>query len=192
MSFLFVFFCFRLLMFSPNSRKTVAWHRQVFACVANWSWTVRESFGHVQKIYATKFLAGQSPSHRMCREPVANPSQTFAGTLHVIFRDPQNATNIMQYKCDISRRNCNKITLSDTRTTVARLLFILLHICRDHNVQWDCNYEIVENLRYITELCLRLVANLSHPSEILAYLVTCINHICLSDLVDHTEHNQKR
>ena len=45
---------------------------------------------------------------------------------------------------------------------------------------------------YITQLCLPLVANLSHLSEILAYLVTCINHICFLDLVDHAEHNQKR
>ena len=145
-------------MFCPNSRETAAWHRQVLACVANWSWTVRKSFGHVQKNYATKFLVRQSPSHRMCREPVANPSQTFAGTSQVIFRDPQNATNIMRYKCDISRRDCDKITLSDTHTTVARhsheclttvvrVSSILLRICRDHNVQWDCNYDIVENLR---------------------------------------------
>ena len=34
----------------------------------------RENFEHVQKFYATKFLANWSQSHRGCLEPVANLS----------------------------------------------------------------------------------------------------------------------
>ena len=65
--------------------------RQKFACmhrelVANG----RESLKHVILFCATKIIAKLSPSHHICCEPVANPSQG-------CFRDLHNATN-MQHK----------------------------------------------------------------------------------------------
>ena len=56
--------------------------------------TVRQSFKHVILFCATKIITKPSPSHRICREPVANPSQTFANTLQGSFRDLHNATNM--------------------------------------------------------------------------------------------------
>ena len=46
----------------------------------------RENFEHVQKFYATKFLAKWSQSHRGCLETVADPSQfsrNHFGTRHI-------------------------------------------------------------------------------------------------------------
>ena len=44
----------------------------------------REDFEHVQKFYATKFLAKWSQSHRECLEPVANLSPTPRNLVAVI------------------------------------------------------------------------------------------------------------
>ena len=79
---------------SRNCRETFAWYRKVLACIANSSRTGRQSFKHVILFCATKIIAKPSPSHRICREPVANPSQTFANTLQGSFRDLHNATNM--------------------------------------------------------------------------------------------------
>ena len=49
---------------------------------------------HVILLCATKIIAKPSPKHRICREPVANPSQTFANTSQGSFRDLHNATNM--------------------------------------------------------------------------------------------------
>ena len=59
-----------------NCRETFAWYRKVLACIANSSRTGRQSFKHVILFCATKFIAKPSPSHRICREPVADPSPT--------------------------------------------------------------------------------------------------------------------
>ena len=51
--------------------------RNVLACVAKcMAQSSRENFEHVQKFYATKFLAKWSQSHRGCLETVANLSPT--------------------------------------------------------------------------------------------------------------------
>ena len=126
------------------------------------SQTGRERFAIVLDMFKTFMRQNSSPDSRQVIACVANPSPTVRkhSQAHrkLFFRDPQNATNIMRYKCDFWQRNCDKITLGDTRTnvarhshefltTVARVSFVLLRIWRDHNVQWDCNYEMVENLR---------------------------------------------
>ena len=75
-------------------RETFAWYRKVHACIENSSRTVRQSFKHVKLFCATKIIAKPSPSHRICREPTANPSQMIANTLQGSFRDLHNATNM--------------------------------------------------------------------------------------------------
>ena len=77
-----------------NCRETFAWYRKVLACIVNSSRTVRQSFKHVILFCATKIIAKPSPSHRICRKPVANPSQTFANTSQGSSRDLHNATNM--------------------------------------------------------------------------------------------------
>ena len=79
---------------SRNCRETFAWYRKVLACIENSSRTGRQSFKHVILFCATKIIAKPSPSHRICREPVANPSQTFVNTSQGSFRDLHNATNM--------------------------------------------------------------------------------------------------
>ena len=101
-------------------------------------------------------VAKSSHVSRTRRQPLANVRR------HIASYFPRSTKcdkyYAIQILCDISRRDCDKITLSDTHTTVARhsreclttvvrVSSILLRICRDHNVQWDCNYDIVENLR---------------------------------------------
>ena len=83
-----------------NCRETFAWYRKVLACIANSSRTVRQSFKHVHVILfcATKIIAKASPSHRICREPVANPSQAF--TTH---RNEVSAICTMRQICDINK-----------------------------------------------------------------------------------------
>ena len=67
-----------------NCRETFAWYRKVLACIANSSRTGRQSFKNVILFCATKFIAKPSPSHRICREPVANPSPTLRrGRKHI-------------------------------------------------------------------------------------------------------------
>ena len=61
---------------SRNCRETFAWYRKVLACIANSSRTGRQSFKYVILFCATKIIAKPSPSHRICREPVANQSPT--------------------------------------------------------------------------------------------------------------------
>ena len=59
-----------------NCRETLVWYRKVLTCIANSSRMGRQSFKHVILFCATKFIAKPSPSHRICREPVAYPSPT--------------------------------------------------------------------------------------------------------------------
>ena len=68
--------CESIRQSDANCRETFAWYRKVPACIANLSRTVRQSFKHVILLCATKIIAKPSPSHRICREPVANPSPT--------------------------------------------------------------------------------------------------------------------
>ena len=81
-----------------NCRETFAWYRKVLACIANSSRTGRQSFKHVilflcDKNYR-KTVAKSSHMSRTRRQPVADPSQTFANTSQGSFRDLHNATNM--------------------------------------------------------------------------------------------------
>ena len=91
---------------SLNRRQKFAWDRKFLACIANWPRTVANGlreFKHVILFCVTQIIAKQSPSHRMCRETVANPSQPFADTSQFSFRDLHNATNLI---CD---KNANRL-----------------------------------------------------------------------------------
>ena len=73
-------------------RKTVAKRSHGIAKSLHASRTRRERFVKVLNICVTKIIAKPSPSHRICREPVANLSQTFANTSQGSFRNLHNAT----------------------------------------------------------------------------------------------------
>ena len=92
-------------------RETFAWYRKVLACIANSSRMGRQSFKHVILFCATKFIAKPSPSHRICRKPVANPSPTLRRRSQT-HRMEVSAICTMQQICDInktiSRLNCDK------------------------------------------------------------------------------------
>ena len=92
-------------------RQTVANCRETFACIANSSRTGRQSFKHVILFCATKIIAKPSPSHRICREPVANTSPTLHRRSQT-HRKEVSANCTMRQICDInktiSRLNCEK------------------------------------------------------------------------------------
>ena len=94
-----------------NCRKTFAWYPKVLACIANFSRTVRQSFKHVIFFCATKIIAKPSPSHHICREPVANLSPTLRRGSQT-HRKEVSAICTMRQICDInktlSRLNCEK------------------------------------------------------------------------------------
>ena len=94
-----------------NCRETFAWYRKVLACIANSSRTGRQSFKHVILFCATKIIAKPSPSHRICREPVGNPSPTLRRRSQTHRREVI-AICTMRQICDInkiiSRLNCDK------------------------------------------------------------------------------------
>ena len=94
-----------------NCRETFAWYRKVLACIANSSRTVRQSYKHVILFGATKIIAKPSPSHRICREPVPNPSPTLCRRSQT-HRKKVSAICTMRYMCyinkTISRLNCEK------------------------------------------------------------------------------------
>ena len=94
-----------------NCRETFAWYRKVLACIANSSRTGRQSFKHVILFCATKNIAKPSPSHRICREPVANQSPTLRRRSQT-HRKEVSAICTMRQICDIiktiSRLNCDK------------------------------------------------------------------------------------
>ena len=94
-----------------NCRETFAWYRKVLACVANSSRTGRQSFKHVILFSATKIIAKPSPSHRICREPVANTSPTLRRRSQT-HRKEVSAICTMRQICDINktilRLNCDK------------------------------------------------------------------------------------
>ena len=69
-------FAMGLRMDLPNRRELFSWYHKVLACIANSSRTVRQSFKHVILFCATKVFAKPSLSHRICREPVDDPSLT--------------------------------------------------------------------------------------------------------------------
>ena len=79
-------------------------HREL---VANGS----PSFKHVILFCATKIIAKPSPSHRICREPVANPSPTLRRRSQT-HRKEVSAICTMRQICNInktiSRLNCDK------------------------------------------------------------------------------------
>ena len=103
---------------SPNHREllqycreTFAWYCNVLACIANSSRTGRQSFKHVILFCATKIIAKPSPSHRICWEPVANPSPTLRRCSQT-HRKEISAICTMRQICGInktiSRLNCDK------------------------------------------------------------------------------------
>ena len=94
-----------------NCREMFTWYRKVLACIANSSRSVCQRLKHVKLFCATKFIAKPSPSHRMCRKPVANLSPTLRRRLQT-HRKELSAICIMRQICDInktiSRLNCEK------------------------------------------------------------------------------------
>ena len=97
-----------------NCRETVAWYCKGLACIANSSRTVRQSFKHVILFCATKIIAKPSRSHRMCREPVANPSRTSREPIAAKFSRATNMIkNVLRTNGDIiktvSRQYCDKL-----------------------------------------------------------------------------------
>ena len=96
---------------SRTRREMFAWYRKVLACIANSSRTPRQSFKHVILFCATKIIAKPSPSHRICRGPVANPSPTLRRRSRT-HRKVVSAICTMRQICDInktiSRLNCDK------------------------------------------------------------------------------------
>ena len=65
----------------------------------------RENFEHVQKFYATKFLAKWSQSHRGCLETVANLSPTPRNLVAIILEHNIFCEIIktkLRIKCDIN------------------------------------------------------------------------------------------
>ena len=103
--------CDEFAMGFANRLETFAWYRKVLACIVNSSQTVRQSFKHVILFCATKIIAKPSPSHRICREPVANPSPTLRRRSQT-HRKEVSVICTMRQICDISktisRLNCEK------------------------------------------------------------------------------------
>ena len=106
---------------SPNRRKTFTWYRKVLACIANSSRTVRQSFKRVILFCATDSIAKPSPSHRICREPVANPSPTLRRRSQT-HRKKVSAICTMRQICVINKTisRLNKTKLIKIRTNVVR------------------------------------------------------------------------
>ena len=104
---------------SRNCRETFAWYRKVVACIANSSRTGRQSFKHVILFCATKIIAKPSPSHRICREPVANPTQTLRRRSQT---HPKEVSAIctMRHICDINKTDQNS---HERRETLARMSY---------------------------------------------------------------------
>ena len=150
-----------------NCRKTFAWYCKVLACIANSSRTVHQSFKHVILFCATKIIAKPSPSHRICREPVANPSPTLCRHSQT-HRKEVSAICTMRQICDInktiSRLNCEKIARMshDCRETLSRIS----HDCRETLVRMSCDCCTV--VRRLHE-CLTIVV--SHSRECLTTVV---------------------
>ena len=96
---------------SRNCRETFAWYRKVLACIGNSLRTGHQSFKHVILFCETKIIAKPSPSHRICREPVANPSPTLRRRSQT-HRKEVSVICTMRQICDInktiSRLNCDK------------------------------------------------------------------------------------
>ena len=70
---------------SQSSLETVASDSQFPRMCRQVAQSSRENFEHVQKFYATKFLAKWSQSHRGCLEAVANLSPTPRNLVAIIF-----------------------------------------------------------------------------------------------------------
>ena len=104
-----------------NCRETFAWYHKVFPCIANSSRTVRQSFKHVILFCATKIIANLSPSHRICREPVANPSPTLRRCSQIHHKEV-SAICTMQQICDINK------TISRPTTFYFSILNVLCNL----------------------------------------------------------------
>ena len=188
---------FAIVLQIDSQSQTVAKRSHGIAKSSQASRTGRERFAKFSKDLCDKnhrkTIAKSSHLSRTRCKPIANPSQTHCksvSTIHTVRQICDTNANRCDRNKTISRRNCGKIKLIDIRKTVARhsrvclttvvryscdylmtvaqVSLISLRICRDHNVQRDCHMKLSKICVYIAELCLELVANLSHPNEILA------------------------
>ena len=84
---------------SQSSLETVASDSQFLRICRQVAQKSRENFEHVQKFYATKFLAKWSQSHRGCLEPVANLSPTPRNLVAIILEHKIFARQL-RLKCE--------------------------------------------------------------------------------------------
>ena len=143
--------------------QTVAKRLHGIAKSSHASRTGCQSFKHVILFCATKNIAKPSPSHRICRQPVANPSQTFASTSQGSFRDLHNATKLRPFR-DLIAINKTDQNSHERCETLARMS----HDCR-------------ETLARISRDCRETVARMTHDCRT---VVRC-SHECLMTVVRH-------
>ena len=154
-----------------NCHKTFAWYRKVLACIANSSQTCRQSFKHAILFCATKIITKPSPSHRICRERVANPSPTLCRRSQT-HRKEVSVICTMRQICDINEPFRDLIAINKTdqnsherRETLARM-----------------SHDCLETLARISRDCRETVARMSHDCR----TVMRRSHECLTTVVRHS------